>query len=173
MRRQRSVLGLYRPAVRQNVNRLATDVYHRLNGDCHSGAKSHSSARSSEVRNVGRLVKIVSDSVSDVLTYHRKACAFNAILDRVSNVADAISRFYSRNTGKEAVSCNLYELQGFLADVSNGYRSRAVSVEALIKCSYVDLYDVTLAKYSVLGRNSVNDLVVNADARRAGKTVVT
>ena len=47
----------------------------------------------------------------------------------------------------------------------------SVSVKALIKSAHVDLYDVPFLQDPLFRGNAVNDLIVDADARRSGKAV--
>ena len=64
-----------------------------LNCKSHSCAKSHASARCSEIWNVGRLVKLTPYSVTDIFFDYRKSVLFNSGLYCTYHVADTSSGF--------------------------------------------------------------------------------
>ena len=110
--------------------------------------------------------------MSDISLYYREAVALNNILYSVSDIANAVTRFEIGYALEKAVSRNVYKLLCLVADLSYGYCSCAVSVEALIKSSNVYLNNVALTQYPFCGRYSVNDLVVDTYARRTRKSSV-
>ena len=115
-------------------------------------------------------MKLTPHTVSYISAHHRKACLFNTGLDSVTYIAYSVAELKSVNTAEETVSSNLYQAFCFIAYITDGYRSRRISVKSLIKRSNVDLYDVSLTKYLLFGRYSVNDLIIYADTRRTGKS---
>ena len=90
----------------------------------------------------------------------------------MADVADSIADLYCGHPSIKALLCHLDQLRGLSADLPDGKGSGTVAVVALIKGTYVDFHDVTLFKKSLLGRDSVDDFVVDADTRAGGKTAV-
>src|SRR5699024_7854042 len=63
-------LGFYRPSVRHKLYFMASEVYHRLDGDRIAHGKSQTLSPYAVIRDVGRLMHVPAYSVPHHFSYH-------------------------------------------------------------------------------------------------------
>ena len=86
--RQRSILGGTGPVVRPSTVTVCANVNHRLNCEAHSRLRSADGLVLGVVRNIGRAVEELVDSVPTIRLYDRAVAGLGVLLDRVSRVAE-------------------------------------------------------------------------------------
>src|SRR5919106_1047508 len=89
--RQRTVGGDHGPAVVQQLGSSPARVDHRLDGEGHAGGKHLSTAGGAVIRHVRGLVEGPPNPVAHVLPHYREPGGLDGLLDRVSDVPDALA----------------------------------------------------------------------------------
>ena len=117
-------------------------------------------------------MKLMADAMTDITLDGRETVADDQAVDRRTNVSQPITHLQGGYTGEEAVSRDLDELVCLIADPSHRNGPGTVTVEALVEGTHVDLDDIALLQEPLLGRDPVDDFVVDGDARAGRKPAV-
>ena len=172
--RQPAILRQDSPSVAEFPDCVSPCVYHGLDGDHHPPAEFRTSPRSSEVRNIGVFVQVMTHTVPYVLLHGTETVFRYITVYRGTDVSDP-GPFASGSLGSQFKGPfrNIDEFLRFGRDPAARDRSGAVAVESVYIRSHVDLDYITFLKNSVSGRYSVNDLLVYRDAGGTRKSAVT
>ena len=111
-------------------------------------------------------------AVADIVAHDREAVRLDVCLNGGADVGNTIAHTGKFNTFKEALACDCDEFLCFVAYLSAGNGSGAVTVVAMDVGADIHLDDIALADDMRLGRNAVNDLIVDGHTRTARKTAV-
>lgn len=92
MRGQAAVKRFDRPAIRKRFHAPSTGVNHRFNGNRHPAAQSYTASGDAEIRHLGVLVQLFTDTVTDEITHDGKAVFADKSLNSCSDIAYAMLR---------------------------------------------------------------------------------
>ena len=99
------------------------------------------------IRNFGILVKIFTDTVTDIFSYNRKTVVFDIALYRITNIADSFAFADRGDALKKALLGHFDKPLSFIRNSSYCKSSRAIAVIAFIICAHVDLDYIAVLQY--------------------------
>ena len=169
---QLAVLGLNRPAIRQDLDRVNTHIDHRLYRDDHTALQANAVARFAVVRNLRALMQRSAYAVTDVVAHDRKAVGLDVSLNGCADIRYAVALTGKFNAFKEALTCYSDQLFCLFAYLTARNRAGAVAVETADVRTNVNLNDIAFLDNCMLGRNTVDDLVIQRYAGAAWEAAV-
>ena len=111
----------------------------------------------------------VTDIVLDDTVSVRRAVLLNCMGD-ISHTVTGDSLF---NTLEKAFLGDLEKLCSFLRNISDSKRISSISVETVYISSHINAHDIAVLDVFMLGRDTMDDLVVYRNARRSGEAAVS
>ena len=111
----------------------------------------------------------VTDIVLDDTVSVRRAVLLNCMGD-ISHTVTGDSLF---NTLEKAFLGDLEKLCSFLRNISDSKRISSISVETVYISSHINAHNIAVLDVFMLGRDTMDDLVVYRNARRSGESAVS
>ena len=130
---QLAVLGLNRPAIRQDLDRVNTHIDHRLYRDDHTALQANAVARFAVVRNLRALMQRSAYAVTDIVAHDRKAVGLDVSAEWMNLIKSEINEkrpiYYlgSSDDGGHAFVFDGYDTQDMVhvnwgwSGMNNGY----------------------------------------------------
>ena len=118
-------------------------------------------------------MQLVTDAVTDVLTNDSVSLRLGISRNRGTDISDAVAVPCELNAAEKRLFRRIYKRLRLGRDLSDSECVRAVSVETAVASADIYLHDVAFFKDSVLFRNAVDYLVIDADTSTAGETAVS
>jgi hypothetical protein len=168
---ERAIAGEDGPLVVEDLNVVAADVDHGLDGEDHARLQAEPFAPLAVVRDRRGLVEFPADAVAGVVPHHAEAEAVRVLGDGGADVADARVLLHLRDAEGEAVAGGLGDLDGVLGRRAHVERCGRVPVEAFEERRDVDVDDVAVLQHLAAGDAVAHDRV-DAGADALGKAVV-
>lgn len=129
-------------------------------------------ARFAVVRNLRALVQRSAYAVTDVVAHDRKAVGLDVSLNGCADIRYAVALTGKFNAFKEALTCYSDQLFCLFAYLTARNRTGAVAVETADVCTNINLNDIAFLDNCMLGRNTVDDLVIQRYAGAAREAAV-
>lgn len=124
------------------------------------------------VRNLRALVQCSAYAVTDVVAHDRKAVGLDVSLNGCADIRYAVALTGKFNAFKEALTCYSDQLFCLFAYLTARNRAGAVAVETADVCTNINLNDIAFLDNCMLGRNTVDDLVIQRYAGAAREAAV-
>src|SRR5713101_5466711 len=145
MGRQLAIGGNRGPSIAENFQFRHSLVNHRLDSQHHSFLQPRiGHSRPKVIRHLWLFVELTPDSMAGELGHYRVASALGGMLNRASDVADAVADARLFNSGVKRIACNLHQAARAHRDVPNRYGTRGVAEITLITNPEVEPDDITL-----------------------------
>ena len=116
-------------------------------------------------------MQVMAHAMSHILADNGKTVLLHQCLNRCADIADPMAGLRRLNTQIQAFLRYVQKLLGLFADLPHRKGKRIVSVESADTGAHINADDVPFLNDSV-GRNAVDDLVVDRDAARGRKTAI-
>ena len=108
----------------------------------------------------------------DVVAHDRKAVGLDVSLNGCADIRYAVALTGKFNAFKEALTCYSDQLFCLFAYLTARNRAGAVAVETADVCTNINLNDIAFLDNCMLGRNTVDDLVIQRYAGAAREAAV-
>ena len=163
LRRQAPVAGNRRPAVFQHFARSFADVDHRLDRENHAGAQFGAGAGTSDMDNLGCVVKQLAKTMAAKVAYDTVAMLFGVSLDGVANVPDMVAGLRLLNAQHQTFIGHVDEALGFHRDIADEEHAAGVAVPTVKHRRDIDIDDIAVFQ-ALIGWDTMADDVVDAGA---------
>jgi hypothetical protein len=171
---QRTVLSGARPVIGPSLVPVGTDTDHRLNGEAHAGLSLSDGLVLRVVGDVGSAVEQLVDTVSAVCPDDTALAALCVLLDNIAVLTEQRAGLDELNSLVQALSRRLrhtYCIWVRQCLVTNVVGLVEVAVEAAVVERHVDVEDIAILEYSLIG-NAVADDFVDRGTHRLGEVAV-
>src|SRR5919108_1764419 len=159
-----AVGGAHRPAIAVDLDVVAAEIEHRLDGEAHPGFDAHPGARPAVIGDLRLLVHRGAEAVADARPHDPVSMLARDALDGVADVPKPIPGDCGRDPGLHPAPRAVDELRHFARDPSDGPGAGAVGVPPLHDAPDVDAHDVAVQEAAPRRRDAVDHLVVDAHA---------
>jgi len=162
------------PVVRPSNISVLAQSNHGLNGEGHPGLALSNSLVLGVVRDVGRTMEKLADSVATVSSDNAAVVLLGMLLNNVTKFSDQSAGLNGLDRLIQALSCRLNHTNSIgvgLGFVSNVISLVQIGVVSFMVQGNIDVENITV-KQNALVRNTVADDFVNGRAARLGEVVV-
>jgi hypothetical protein len=162
------------PVVRPSNISVLAQSNHGLNGEGHSGLALSNSLVLGVVRDVGRTMEKLADSVATVSSDNAAVVLLGMLLNNVTKFSDQSAGLNGLDRLIQALSCRLNHTNSIgvgLGLVSNVISLVQIGVVSFMVQGNIDVENIAI-KQNALVRNTVADDFVNGRAARLGEVVV-
>src|SRR5688500_15789414 len=167
---QRAVAGDDRPAVRRDLDLVAAEREHRLDGEADAGGQLHALRARPVVGDLRFLVHLGADAVADELANDAVTMGPGDVLDRGRDLAEMGARHGRRDPSHHRQAGRVDERPDRRFRLAYDEGPRAVAVPALANRTRVDRHDLAVPDRA-LARDAVDDLAVDRDAEAGRERV--
>lgn len=175
LRRQGAILSDTRPVIRPGLVSVRADADHRLDREAHTRLRLPNRLVLRIVRDVWRTVEELVDAVAAVSPDNAAVLALRVLLDDVAVLAEERAWLHQLNSLFQTLSRRLRHTDGVrvrLCFVANIVCLVQIAVEAAVVEGHVDVQDIAVLQYSLVGYAVADDLVYRRTYRLGEVAVV-
>ena len=115
----------------------------------------------------------MTNAVSDISSHHTEAMIFHDFLNGTAHISDSITGAKLCDACEKALTGNFNQFPCLLIHLSNRNGSSGISMVAFIKGSNIHLDDIAFLNHRLVRRDTMNDLVIDGNARASGETAIS
>ena len=171
LRGQRFVAGDGCPVIGQHLGLSAAQIYHRLDREKHAFFQHCAGPCTTIMQHIWRRMEHPAKPVAAEIAHHRHAVGFDKTLDRVTDIAKGVARFYGRDPKHQRVMRDLDQPTRLARQIACHIHAAVVAKPAIDDHRHINIGNIAVS-HDFRAGDTVANHMVDRNTRRVAVAFV-